>query len=408
MAVALLVAWRVATLAMADYYAGVDPEQALEWRADHPEALLQLAEQAIDRHDPDAATSLAQRALAVDPLDGRGYRVLAEVALAQGDRKRQAELIALAVKHSPRDLQARAWAAQIALEHGDAASGIAHYDRVLRMAPELQPTVFPVLAALAALPEGRAALVTSLAADPPWRSAWLAHYSGTAANAGELRPLYRALREKGGLIPEENAAYIGRFVRDRQWDAAFIAWADGLPPAQLAQLATPFDGNFESASSTGGPFEWTIRSVFGVDAAVLPLPDGEGHGLRVEFQGRRSAFSDVRQLLLLPPGSAFQLNWRSRFENLETSRGLHWTLKCAEGSGGSILATPPAADTSPWQAQTASFSVPADCPAQWLVLELDARIAAETLAMGTAWFDDVKVVAIPAPAVGPTADPVVE
>jgi hypothetical protein len=38
-----------------------------------------------------------------------------------------------------------------------------------------------------------------------------------------------------------------------------------------------------------------------------------------------------------------------------------------------------------------AFDVPADCTAQWLTLELDARIAAETQAMGTAWFDDVEV-----------------
>jgi hypothetical protein len=77
---------------------------------------------------------------------------------------------------------------------------------------------------------------------------------------------------------------------------------------------------------------------------------------------------------------------------LQAARGLRWTVICAEGAAGMILATDPSAGSSPWRQHTAAFDVPADCPAQWLTLELDARIAAETEAMGTAWFDDVKVV----------------
>jgi hypothetical protein len=47
--------------------------------------------------------------------------------------------------------------------------------------------------------------------------------------------------------------------------------------------------------------------------------------------------------------------------------------------------------SSPWQRHEQSFSVPAGCPAQWLQLELDARIPAEYYARGGAWFDDVDI-----------------
>jgi hypothetical protein len=100
----------------------------------------------------------------------------------------------------------------------------------------------------------------------------------------------------------------------------------------------------------------------------------------------------VRQLLLLPPGTGYQLQWRSRLDGLQVARGLRWTLTCADGPAGTILASEPLAGYSPWRQHAAAFDVPPDCPAQWLILELDARIAAETQAMGTAWFDDVEVV----------------
>ena len=45
-----------------------------------------------------------------------------------------------------------------------------------------------------------------------------------------------------------------------------------------------------------------------------------------------------------------------------------------------------------WRGEQADFTVPAEgCTAQWLQLELQARIPAETLARGTAWFDNIVV-----------------
>lgn len=392
-AIALFAAWRVVSLAIADFYADSDPARALQWRPAHPDALLRLAEKNVAGRKFDAAEALAKRALAANPLDGRAYRVLADAASARGDRARQQALIALAVQHAPRDIAARAWAAQIALEHGDAAAAVAHYDRILRVAPAAQAKVFPVLSGLAATPGAREAMVSGLAEQPPWRTELLAYFASTAPTADDLPPVFEGLRARGGLSPHENAALVGRFVRDRRWDQAFVAWAGGLSAAQLSALGTPVNRGFEEQAPPSGPFEWNIGRVSGVDAGIRPSPEGQGHALRIEFQGRRSAFRDVRQLLLLPPGRGYQLEWRSRFDGLQASRGLRWTVTCADGTAGVILATEPSTGSSPWRTHAVAFDVPADCPAQWLTLELDARIAAETQAMGTAWFDDVAVVA---------------
>jgi hypothetical protein len=392
LAVALFAAWRIVSLAIADFHADSDPERALRWRPEHPDALLRLAEKNVASRRFAEAEALARRALAADPLDGRAHRVLADAARGQGDLDQQRKLIALAVQHAPRDVAARAWAAQIALERGDAATAFSNYDRMLRVEPEAQTTVFPVLSALAAMPGARDAMVARLAEQPPWRASLLKTFASTTPNADDLLPVFEGLRAKGGLSPDENAALVGRFVRDRRWDQAFVAWAGGLSHAQLAALGTPVNSHFEDQAPPSGPFEWNIGRVSGVDAGIHPLPDAEGHALRVEFQGKRSAFRDVRQLLVLPPGTGYQLKWRSRFDGLQAARGLRWTVTCADGASGVILATEPTAGSSPWRQFTAAFNVPADCPAQWLSLELDARIAAETQAMGTAWFDDVEVV----------------
>jgi len=389
---ALVAGWRVLALAMAEYLADTNPERALQWRADYPRALLKLSEQRLIQGKLDESEALARRLLAADPLDGRAYRVLGNVAGLRGDRERQFAMMALAARHAPRDIPARAWAAQIALQRHDAAAAVRHYDRMLRVSSGAHPELLEMLVGLASIPEGRVALVETLATAPPWRTEYLGILAYRCPDPVDLAEIFSGLRAKGSLSPVESALYLGRLVKDQLWDEAFVAWAGGLSPQQLADVTAPMNGGFENPSPASGPFDWTIARRAGVDATIQPLPDGSGHALRVEFEGRRSDFRDVRQLLLLPAAQGYRLEWRSRFDDLETPRGLRWTVTCASGPAGRVLATEPQAGTHPWHASDVSFDVPENCPAQWLALEIDARIAAETQARGTAWFDDVRVI----------------
>jgi hypothetical protein len=56
------------------------------------------------------------------------------------------------------------------------------------------------------------------------------------------------------------------------------------------------------------------------------------------------------------------------------------------------------AGSSPWSTLELDFDVPTEnCGAQWLRLELAARIPAETQIGGRAWFDDVAIMPLPDP-----------
>lgn len=371
--VALVVAWRILVLATAP---------ALQ-----PAAELQRAADALQAGDDGAATRHARAALAADPLDGRPYEVLAEVAAAEGDAASARALTALAVRHAPREPLARAMAAQYAVADADWPAAANDYDHLLRVTPSLSPNVFPALTAFAAEPASRAALVGCLVGDPPWRAAFLSVFAQTAPDP---RPLFRELAQETSLSGPEASAYIGRFVAANRYADAFVAWLELLPPAKRDRLAMPVDGGFEPPLTGSPPFSWEIRQNIGVQASIRPRPDGHGQALRVQFLGRRSDFHDVRELLMLPPGD-YRFAWRQKLDDLETARGLRWSLTCTGSPSQRIMTTEPQAGSSPWEDRSAAFRVPADCSAQWLVLELDARIPAETLAAGTAWFDDVRV-----------------
>lgn len=389
--------WRIVTFAVADHYAQDDPTRALRWRPDHPEALLNAAEQALaPPADLDWAESLARRAASANPLDGRAFRTLGEIAGQRGDDAAAARMYALAVRHSPRDLPSLAWLVKYHFAQGDAASGLGYVDALLRVAPNFVDEMSTTLIAAFDNSAGALPLAGVLASRPPWRGAFLGRLARDAQSADTLSALFGQLAAApGGLDPTERRAWVERLVRDHRWQQARLAWSAGQPPAAVDEGV--FDGQFELPASDDG-FGWRLDRVAGASVELLGGPGvGGKRALYVSFQNRRVRFAHVRQLLTLAPGH-YRLSARYRLDGLRNERGLAWVVQCAEGQpparlGSSRLLV----GSSPWSTLEFDFDVPAQgCGAQWLRLELAARIPAEMQVGGRAWFDDIAVRAVTA------------
>ena len=81
--------------------------------------------------------------------------------------------------------------------------------------------------------------------------------------------------------------------------------------------------------------------------------------------------------MLLPAGD-YSFSGRLKTAELRTVRGLWWRIFCANASANTIANSELVSGTMPWTDFTVKFQVPAtDCGAQWLQLELPARIEAE-------------------------------
>ena len=105
--------WLLALLAACVLVIGI---RVLATLTAEPDDLLRRAETAFAAHQLESAEALAIAALQATPVDGRGYRVLARVALERGDSQRADFLNALALRYAPRDLQARSLAALSAID----------------------------------------------------------------------------------------------------------------------------------------------------------------------------------------------------------------------------------------------------------------------------------------------------
>src|SRR5260370_3307182 len=84
-------------------------------------------------------------------------------------------------------------------------------------------------------------------------------------------------------------------------------------------------------------------------------------------------------------------------EDLRTSRGLWWRIFCADKPVDTLAHTELVSGTAPWTDFTVTFQVPAaDCRAQWLQLELPARIESEKKIEGEVWYQNLRITPISA------------
>jgi tetratricopeptide (TPR) repeat protein len=385
----VLLGARILVTGVADHYAKSDPERALAWRGNQPEALVNAATLRRKAGDVQRAADYARRAIAANPLDGRGYR---ELALATADASGIATtraLMQVAVHRAPRDLVTRDWLMRDALAQGQYGVALGHVDSMLRVDPPLGKALFPALATAVSEPAPRAALIDVLATDPPWRAAFWNRLCRDGTDSAGIAQVVEALRaSKAPLDEREQHAWIERLIREHRWASAYPAWVDTLDLAQRARIGNVFDGDFAWPPSNSG-FGWRIDRVPGAEADFRGQP-GQRY-LHLRFANRRVPFRHVSQLLALAPGS-YEFSGRLRMDALHNDRGVQWTITCAEGQGARIGETTRWSGSSPWRSFTTRLTVPeTGCGAQWLRLVLAARIPAESQASGQIDFANLRI-----------------
>lgn len=382
--VAIGAGYRIVAHTVADGWVETDPSRALDWVGDHPEALYRLAEQQLAAGDLAAARAMARRLEKAAPLDGRALRLQAQVAASERRPDMARPLFERAIALSPRDLPARAWLIQDALERGQYPAALEQADRILRFSPGQGTVLLPALARLSQDPAFAAVLVPALAARPPWREALLREIQSGDHPVSAERVL-GGLRKAGGLTQDEHNRWVEDLMRQGDWTQAYARWASTLGSPQ--RLSAVFNGGFEQPISQRG-FDWRVRPIPGVGVALEPVEGGNGLAAHLTFRRRPVAEAGLDQALLLAPGPQ-RLSLRVRADNLRTDSGLEWQVRCRKGA---VLATSERLQgTFGWRRVEIALNVPPDCVGQWLRLRNPAPTGTGQYASGDLWVDDVTV-----------------
>lgn len=389
----ITLAWRVLSLGMADAKSRSAPAQALQWRPQHSSALFLLAEQqAKNPASFDAAKKNAVAALQAYPFEGRAYRVLAQVADAEKKSELALSLFQKAVRYSPRDLESHLWLLNYSLRTENADAAVHHLDKLLRMQIDLLPPLMATIGGLAVQPTSQTALINSLIKNPGWRTPAVKMLMSQQAAASQYAAFFNRLsKAEGGLSEPEQQAWLLALNRNQEWSLAYLSWANQLPSERQLQLANVFNGGFEY-EPLEAEFDWQFDRVPGasIERAFREGVEGE-KALRVRFDDQRVPFNSVRQTLVLPAGH-YRLSGLGFAEDLRTELGLVWSVQCMVSGITLANSEPWKGRSQDWEGFSMNFEVPAtQCPAQWLLLKLPARIPSEQAIGGAIWFDTLRI-----------------
>ncbi|CCB66358.1 type IV pilus biogenesis/stability protein PilW [Hyphomicrobium sp. MC1] len=396
----------VVTHSFVGYLAAVHPQWALALGS-YPAAELQIANDFVVTdgasggpkgsadNPPSGANTAAirdriTRALYQDPLNARAFELLGALEASRSapaaDRFMQA-----AVNRSRRTPAALYWLARRKLAQGDTHSAMALADTMLRIRPAAMSIVAPIVAKIAAMPEGEDQVIGVLAAAPPWRQAFF-HLLNSHAKAADVSA-HLLLALQGTPHPptdREVDGCISSLVKNRKFELAYYTWLQFLPPDKTKDVKLLFNGDFRF-ELTPVPFDWSIQGGSGVIAEIASDNDQRGRNvLSIGLSGGRVNFHPIAQTLFLQPGR-YRFSVRAK-GSIDGPRGLRWQVACLVPAWKIIAETPMLLGANrQWHEQSSPFDVPPGCEAQTLSLILTARSASETLVSGSAAFADIKL-----------------
>ena len=299
---------------------------------------------------------LAKLALRQDPTAVAAVATLGVNADLRGKTDEARRLFTYAQKLSRRDLRTQLWLIEDAVRRDDIPSALRHYDITLRVFPLMAELLYPVLAAASDDPAIQPALIKIMAGKPNWTESFINFVVVNGASPQSNAALIEGLRRAGVTVPvSAQTEVINRLLASGQSDAAWAYYAAIRPGVDRRRSR---DTRFTAQIETPSSLDWVPVNDGGVTTSILP-------GL-FDFAAPASVGGPLlQQRQLLPPGTYQLIGHSVGIEQSESARP-YWTLRCADGRELGRVALPNSSDAD--GEFSGSFTVPAECPAQTLML----------------------------------------
>ena len=326
----------------------------------------------------------AQDAFRRDPTALRAVTGFAFTAALRRDQRRADAIFGYAERLSRRDPETQLWLIEHSVRQNDIPGALSHYDKILRTAPAAWPNLFPILIDASSNPPIADALNRMLRTNPIWGHDFLLHLADSTTDARAIYNVSRGLlrpepeRQHEVIVPLlKRLVTLGRpDLGRRAFEAAVGA------DAQSGTLVR--DGEFRNARGLP-PFDWDYTD------------DGQLNPERRPREGAPNAFAlylpasppqdgqSARQLLRLAPGS-YQVRAMIGAVPQDEHQRPYLRVYCAETQERTLLHAdfPVAAP-----AMAGRFSVPANCPNQWLSIWVRGDL--DTSAPASPWIGSIAV-----------------
>lgn len=305
---------------------------------------------------------LARQALIAEPLSVAAVATLGINAALREDEAAAARILTHSDRLSRRDLRTRLWMIENAAAREDTPETLRHYDialRTSRVAPEL---LYPVLARAIDDAAIRRELVRTLATKPVWGASFLESIAPGEVGSLSAARLFAEIRRAGLPVPAQaSMTLVGSLANAGHRAEAWNYYATLRTGADRRRSRDP-DFAHDGPVSL---FDWNVTP--GDPALAGSVQGGDRDGV-FDFAAPPGVGGQILQQAQMLPAGSYRLDGVGL--NLEQPRGSrpYWSLGCSDGREFGRVEMANAAENGGRFA--GRFTVPADCPLQYLRLIL--------------------------------------
>lgn len=364
--------WLSVAVSVGNTLRAASPATALALMPWDARAKAAVADQGLSleasRAEVQRSLALARAAIERDPTEARAYRALGLGLSLARDERLVPGLLGYSSRLSRRDLPTQLWLIESAVARNDAAGALEHFSTALTVAPQSKELLFPILVNAVSDPALVQPISGLFRSRPAWGDELLFTLVGRAESVDNLVRLVDGLRARNMAIPQDvTAALIQRLVTAGRYAAAERQYRI----ASGGRAAWLHDGDFTRTPSFP-PLDWLLEDSSNASASISAPAEGQRTG-SLDFSARRSSRTPLARQLITAPAGTYRLASTWRIAEGAGGRPAAWVVRCATTSAelGRLPIPVTAAERAVRGA--ARIAVPADCPAQWVSLELPER-----------------------------------
>jgi len=364
-----------------------------------------LREAGLRANRLEEARAHAEQAVRAAPWDYRGHLLAGTIAELMGDREAAVDSLRMAVRRAPTLVEPNWALANLLLRQGDLSAALVP----LRQAVQAHEWLFPAACDLlwrAARPENALVeadsgtlekLLLGLTGGDPRQHLLLANFLLDRGEVDLAIWSYRQIPLGERRQSTQGAQWLSRLIDRGEAQRGRQLWGELRGVADPTNLPLLWNGGFEEPPDPILPhYEWQFKSSefaqVGIDPRVN-AEEGEGRrSLRLLLTGRDTTRldSEVRQRLVLPPGSRYRLSFLVQTRDLLTPGGPQLAIRW---NGRVLAASDPLPDgtTEGWQSRSFDFQAPSEDGTAEIVVVRTPKFSYDAPSRGVIWLDDVRL-----------------
>jgi len=228
----------------------------------------------------------------------------------------------------------------------------------------------------------------------------LKYLAGAQQPSAALTVWQKLLAKRPSIDSKTLFAFTDLLVKQGQFDEAGTVWRqamniEGRLPSAQNGISLVFDGGFEGGLSNGG-FGWQQTDVLGADFEFDTVVKHSGErSARITFDGSANlTYIYPFQNVLVTPGTHYRFSGYLRTDQISTDRGVQFEIFDPQDTKQLNVYTPNETGTLPWTLEQADFTPGPQTHMVQIRLLRQPSQRFDNKISGTAWVDDVSLVAV--------------